>query len=988
MRLHSLTVEAFGPYADRQDVDFDELNDAGVFLLTGPTGAGKTSVLDAVCFALYGVVPGDREVRGLRSAHAAPDVPTRVELELTLCGRRLRVERWPEWERPKKRGTGTTHERAGARLHEVGADGSERLVSSRVQEVGHELGPLLGMTSEQFKQVVLLPQGGFSAFLKADSDQRRDVLERLFATQRFTRIEGWVQDRAARLRRRAEAARAELSELLTAMGHRAGRARPDDLDEPALQRWRADVLAQASLAVEATATAERAARQRLEQAQQREQLLTQRHALLRRRSQAEADLRALMESAQEAEQGERRLRDHRRAATVTPLLEPLREAESRCTEALARVERTTGGLDAPLDREGCDRAVAEVLRRLGELEGLEPLVARLDDARRRATALRAELTDVAAEVERLRRDSETLPEQREALVARLEEARRAGSRVPDLEGRLREAVQRRTAAESVPAARRRVEASEAEARSAHEHHNEALAAHLELVERRLRGMAAELAGALEDGAACQVCGSTDHPAPAAPTADAATREQQQAAQAAADRAREEHEQVRRRLTEAREHLVRLEQTAGGLHAEAAREAAGTAEQEVQQAVRAADEAPALAQQLSELESRIQDAGRSTERAEQQHEELGRRLAGLEQLAEETAPQVRAVLGASPSLDAALTEAREMLTSLQAAARAHARLEDAEEGHASCRRRAERSAAAAGFDELEQARAAVLSDEDVSGLESLLEQRRAARVRAQGVLDEADVRALDDVEGLPGDSDLDVVRAEAEAAATGLEEAVSRLRSAEEARAALVGVDDQVAAAVAAYTPARTEHEVAESMSRLVRGMGGDNHLQMRLSSYVLATRLDQVLDAADERLQQMRDNRYTFHRSSRARAGRRSGLDIEVLDDWTGDLRPPSSLSGGETFKLSLALALGLADVITHESGGLEIETLFIDEGFGMLDPDTLDEVMDCIDDLRSGGRAVGVVSHVTELRSRISTQLHVTPAREGSRVRLTTTTV
>ncbi len=179
------------------------------------------------------------------------------------------------------------------------------------------------------------------------------------------------------------------------------------------------------------------------------------------------------------------------------------------------------------------------------------------------------------------------------------------------------------------------------------------------------------------------------------------------------------------------------------------------------------------------------------------------------------------------------------------------------------------------------------------------------------------------------------------------------------------------------------------MSRLVRGTGGDNQLQMRLSSYVLATRLDQVLEAANERLLRMRDSRYTFQRTVGAPTARgRSGLDIEVLDDWTGESRPPSTLSGGETFTLSLALALGLADVITHESGGLDIETLFIDEGFGMLDADTLDDVMDCIDDLRSGGRAVGVVSHVTELRGRISTQLHVTASRDGSAVSLTTSVV
>ena len=174
------------------------------------------------------------------------------------------------------------------------------------------------------------------------------------------------------------------------------------------------------------------------------------------------------------------------------------------------------------------------------------------------------------------------------------------------------------------------------------------------------------------------------------------------------------------------------------------------------------------------------------------------------------------------------------------------------------------------------------------------------------------------------------------------------------------------------------------MSRLVRGMGGDNQLQMRLSAYVLATRLDQVLDAANERLSHLRDQRYLLQRTDRAaRRGSQAGLGLEVVDQWTGDVRDPATLSGGETFVVSLSLALGLADVVTHEAGGVEIETLFVDEGFGALDADTLDDVMDRLDGLRAGGRTVGIVSHVTELRSRIPVQLHVDKTPAGSSIRL-----
>jgi exonuclease SbcC len=161
---------------------------------------------------------------------------------------------------------------------------------------------------------------------------------------------------------------------------------------------------------------------------------------------------------------------------------------------------------------------------------------------------------------------------------------------------------------------------------------------------------------------------------------------------------------------------------------------------------------------------------------------------------------------------------------------------------------------------------------------------------------------------------------------------------------------------------------------------------MRLSAYVLATRLDQVVAAANERLGHMRDQRYLLQRTGRAeRRGSQAGLGLEVVDQWTGDVRAPSTLSGGETFVVSLSLALGLADVVTYEAGGTEVETLFVDEGFGSLDADTLDDVMDRLDGLRAGGRIVGVVSHVTEMRSRIPTQVHVTKGRSGSTVSLRT---
>jgi exonuclease SbcC len=294
------------------------------------------------------------------------------------------------------------------------------------------------------------------------------------------------------------------------------------------------------------------------------------------------------------------------------------------------------------------------------------------------------------------------------------------------------------------------------------------------------------------------------------------------------------------------------------------------------------------------------------------------------------------------------------------------------------RRAAAAAAAHDFAGVEDAAAALLDHPSLASLRALAEDRHDRRRGAVAVLEEA--HELTDEEADVSAARQLVDTAKAEALRTTEERS-----AAEQTWTALASLTDRLEAALASWEPARVEHATAERLSKLVRGLGSDNQLQMRLSSYVLATRLDQVVDAANERLSQMRDQRYALRRTGRARGGTRAGLGLEIMDAWTDEVRDPCTLSGGETFVVSLALALGLADVVAQESGGLHVETLFIDEGFGMLDPDTLDDVMDRIDALRAGGRTVGVVSHVAELRGRIPTQLHVTRGRQGSTVAVRT---
>ncbi len=998
MRLHRLEVQAFGPYAGREEVDFDQLNDAGVFLLTGPTGAGKTSVLDAVCFALYGVVPGEREVRSLRSAHAEPELATRVVVELTLGDRRLRVERWPSWERPKKRGRGMTSEPAGARLLELLPDGAETLISSRAQEVGHELGPLLAMTSEQFMQVVLLPQGGFASFLQATSEQRRDLLEQLFATQRFARIEGWVHDRASRLRSRSHDHREQVGRVLAALAHRAQREAPPELDEELLGRWRQAVLDDAAHRVSQASVAEQASAAELETQQESAGRLAQVVAAATRRAAAVAELASLEQSGHEADAALERLRAHRRAASVAPLALTLVDAEEREAAASAAVAAATAQLPEPdraepgVDLEGWRSRRSAAERQVGALSGVHDSVRRLHEAKARLRSLAADHLAAASAVQETEQQQRSVPERTRAVERRLAAAQLLAVRCDDLRAARRDAASVAEAAALLEPARAALLDAQGRSVELSTRLNDVRSRHLDLVERRLSGMAAELAGSLEPGSACVVCGSTEHPAPAAAAADAVTVAEQQAAEEAVESAAEAAGQAQVEVDRCRAVVDPLVAVAGDLDARAAQQALLAASVRLSEATDAAAEEQQLRAELADLERERQTLAQRVERSRAEAESLRARLDEVGQVVAELEPRVRAVLGDQP-LERAEQDAQRRVAGLTTAVRALEDLEQAQAHRGRAAARAAVAATAADFPDLAGAVEARLDEAQETALEQVLAERARRRSRAEDALAAPEVVALAELDQVPSPGDLASAEVAVREAAEAHRRCGSALDSARDLQQAVHGLDRELEQELARWRPVRDEHALVDSMATLVRGTSADNQLQVRLSSYVLMTQLDLVLEAANERLRHMRDNRYTLHRADRAalrgaRARSRTGLDLEVMDEWTGQQRSPSTLSGGETFKVSLALALGLADVITHEAGGLDIDTLFIDEGFGMLDPDTLDEVMDCIDDLRGGGRSVGVVSHVTELTSRIGTQLHVEPSRTGSRVRVRTTAV
>ncbi|MFD4137400.1 AAA family ATPase [Streptomyces sp. NPDC058572] len=1098
MRLHRLTVTAFGPFGATQEVDFDALAGAGIFLLHGPTGAGKTSVLDAVCFALYGAVPGARQSPGavLRSDHAPVGTPTEVCLELTVGGRRLELTRRPAQPRPKARGTGFVTERAQSLLREYDATSGEwQALSKSHQEIGEEITQLVGMSREQFCQVVLLPQGDFARFLRADAEARGRLLGRLFDTRRFAAVE----ERLAERRRAAEHQVKAGDERLLALAHRMAQAagtvagdRPlpgQQAGDPGLAagvlEWaaiaRADAREWLGTAECGLATAESrqaAARRALDDERERDRL-QQRHADARRRA------AAIEEGRREHEGLVARLERARKAELVVPALRLRDDAERAHRAAAVERERTRAGLPEELAEAGAEHLTDRERALRQELGGLE--------SARRAEQRSAEIDRERADLERQARADDDILQEASVWLAgweglrrrhqdRVAAAQEAATRAEHLAGRLEPARDRLHAARERDELSVRAERAADRLRILHDGANEARAAWLDLKERRLRGIAAELASSLVPGEPCAVCGSADHPAPARAGSGHVDRAAEDEAYTAGVRAEEAKAAAARDLAVVREAgaaaAARARGVAPGAVDAAAPSRRGPAAGGTglgREAVGAADAAPVSRLLLDDggrggplhpgagvpgprgagergasgpVEAQVvaagtHDEGRAThgraaaaadggahtaadpavgelssavEELEREHAEAhrtasGRHAAqealerierehcervGIQQQAErriaartsrrETLDQEQTALAAelarargdagSVAAHAAVLEARAGL--LAAASDALRAQEGTEERLKEADDRLADVAYEAGFDTPGAAADAVVTDAEQRDMQRGTEAWRTEAAAVADRLAEPDaLLAAERPAAQP-----EAARAAAAAAEQGLRDAASRLAAAGERCAELDRLSRETAQEVLRLGPLRDEYDRVARLAGLTAGTSADNERKMRLESYVLAARLEQVAAAATVRLERMSSGRYTLVHSDARTGGKRAGLGLHVVDAWTGNERDTATLSGGETFFASLALALGLADVVTDEAGGVRLDTLFIDEGFGSLDDQTLDEVLDVLDSLRERDRSVGIVSHVADLRRRIPTQLEVVKDRHGSTVR------
>jgi len=987
MRLHTLELQAFGPYAAAQTIDFERLARSGLFLLEGPTGAGKTSILDAITFALYGGLAGEESGPDrLHSDFAAPGVEPSVTVEFSLGGVRYRVTRTPEYQRLKKRGDGYTTQAAAVHLQRM-EGGRWASLSSNKAEVGELITEAVGLNRDQFTQVMLLPQGEFARFLRSGDDDRRALLTRLFGTQLYDRITAELDHRRFEAVRERDQATRAMADAVSAAAEAAGldaESRAEMLALPADERavrfkQEGDDLAAAiavnSAAMEVAAAEVAAALTAHERAKLKATLMT-------RLTGALARLREHESTRAEHEQRSWQLAAARQAEPVRPLLVALAEAEASVSEARGAVAALvpglgeempagTGGAEAAARAEGAEQEAA-ALRHLVEKEAALPgLEAALAD-------LGASADEASALVTAVHQAREDLPVRMARLDRELTGARATAAALDGARAALDRVSKQRTAADRLAALAPVVAAHRAAAQAAVDAHQHLVDTHQRMVESRLDGMAAELAAKLTDGQPCLVCGSAAHPAPARAPEGAVSA----ADIARARKRRDTAEDERRRAAEELDDLVREEAACAAVaegrspadlaaEAECLSREIGAAQQAAQDAERLAEDLAARRAEQDRLGQELLAATTRSAAVREQLDAAGTGLRTLRAALAEAAQDHPSVAARESALREAAARDRGLATALERLAGAIA-AEQVAHG------RAEREALARGFAALADARSAGSGPEALADLDARVTTWNAALAAAAAAAGAEDLAGLDPEQA----PDAQAAAATAAAALARAQEAERDVRGAGERvteRAARLRLRlAEVRGAEESYDRLVEATETVIRLAGLARGMEG--HRRVALTTYVLRHWFEQVVAAANVRLSAMSSARYELKRVDEGETRRqRAGLTLSVIDRHTGEERSPKSLSGGETFYTSLALALGLADVVRAEAGGVDLDTLFIDEGFGALDSETLDQVMEVIDDLRDRGRVIGIVSHVADLKDRVAERLEVRRLPDGS---------
>lgn len=950
MRPIKLTMSAFGPYAETTVLEMDELGRSGLYLITGDTGAGKTTIFDAMIFALYGRASGEnREPAMLRSQYAAPDTPTMVELLFEYAGKNYTIRRNPEYQRPSRRGGGMTTEKADVTL--LLPDGR---VLTKQREVDEAVRDIIGIDRGQFTQIAMIAQGDFLKLLLATTEERKKIFRRIFRTEPFWELQERLKKESGRLKRQLDDARLGMEHHI-----RSVRCTEDDIrSQEELQKAVSGQLPFADVMglIETLLLRDQNEEKRLEwEIARDEETLTK--------------LTAAIGKAQTLQKARESLRGAEEAlARELPRRERLNAAWNTEKERAKERKTLTEWLEACGEQAGCDtgqdkhiegRAVDTERKTLEEwiarLEASLPEYRELDERKRNI----ADLSDMLAasgrqrtqkqermgalkqETDSKKQEQQALAhagEERERLLSDAEKSEERLSKLDGLERAFDEYKKLTEKCERAQKIYRQARAEAEEAKAAYDRDNRAY----------LDAQAGILAETLKDGERCPVCGALEHPHPAHGGAAAPTRERLDERKEQAERAQENAAEESKRAGEAagkvqEKRMSLIEQVSELLHADADAE---PAEYRILAAEQKADTESQLAAcraRIAEEEARIakrKALEREAAEAEQTLEALKTELAGLEiAIASGTAQKEEAESGLKQLSERLLFEGG------QDAEESWKRLKWQQEGRSGALEQAQQETAAC--------------EKQVGSLEGQIRQLR------EQLADAPDSHAEENEEqrGRLFSRKKELMRQK--------EDVHARWSANERSREFLAAQAEEVRKTEERFIWVRALSDTANG------SLGGKEKIM--LETYIQMTYFDRIIARANTRFMMMSGGQYELERRREAENHvSQSGLELNVVDHYNGTRRSVKTLSGGESFQASLSLALGLSDEIQASAGGVRLDTMFVDEGFGSLDEDALEQAMKALLGLTEGNRLVGMISHVAALKERIDKQIVVTKSKSG----------
>ena len=945
-----LTMSAFGPYAETTVLEMDELGRSGLYLITGDTGAGKTTIFDAMIFALYGRASGEnREPAMLRSQYAAPDTPTMVELLFEYAGKNYTIRRNPEYQRPAKRGGGTTTEKADVTL--LFPDGR---VLTKQREVDEAVRDIIGIDRNQFTQIAMIAQGDFLKLLLATTEERKKIFRRIFQTEPFWELQEQLKKESGRLKRQLDDARLGMEHHI-----RSVRCTEDDIrSQEELQKAVSGQLPFADVMslIETLLLRDQNEEKRLEREIARdEETLTKLTAAIGKAQ----TLQKARESLREAEEA---------LARELPRRERLNAAWNTEKERAKEHKTLMEWLEACEGQAGCDtgqskriegRAVDTERKTLEEwiarLEASLPEYRELDERKRNI----ADLSDMLAasgqqrtqkqermgalkqETDIKKQEQQELAhagEERERLLSDAGKLEERLSRLDGLERTFDEYKKLEEKCERAQEIYRQARAEAEEAKAVYDRDNRAY----------LDAQAGILAETLKDGERCPVCGALEHPHPAHGGAAAPTREQLDERKKQAERAQENAAEESKRAGEAagktqEKRMSLIEQVSELLHVDADIEPVEYRMLAAEQKADTETQLAACRARIAEEEARIakrKTLEREIAEAERTLEALKTELAGLEiAIASGTAQKEEAESGLKQLSERLLFEGGQ----------------DAEESWKRLKRQQERHSEA-----LEQAQQETAAcEKQIGSLEGQIRQLR------EQLADAPDSHAEENEE----QRDRLLFR----------KKELTREKENVHARWSANERSREFLAAQAEEVRKTEEHFIwVRALSDTANGsLGGKEKIM--LETYIQMTYFDRIIARANTRFMMMSGGQYELERRREAENHvSQSGLELNVVDHYNGTRRSVKTLSGGESFQASLSLALGLSDEIQASAGGVRLDTMFVDEGFGSLDEDALEQAMKALLGLTEGNRLVGMISHVAALKERIDKQIVVTKSKSG----------